>query len=151
MHNPDGSQKSAEQIARENRNILTELFKTIDLGDQQASVSFINNAENWGYVAPMASAGAQQGPVEERGPRLRCNIEDSLEEKLQSLAQNLVNRVREIARRDDDDGVITIEEVRAATDKLAALEDRLNARITYSQLATIIILTAVMGAFNIWG
>ena len=35
--------------------------------------------------------------------------------------------------------------------KLAALEDRLNARITYSQLATIIILTAVMGAFNIWG
>ena len=34
---------------------------------------------------------------------------------------------------------------------LAALEDRLNARITYSQLATIIILTAVMGAFNIWG
>ena len=34
--------------------------------------------------------------------------------------------------------------------KLAALEDRLNARITYSQLATIIILTAVMGAFNIW-
>ena len=33
----------------------------------------------------------------------------------------------------------------------AALEDRLNARITYSQLATIIILTAVMGAFNIWG
>jgi len=35
--------------------------------------------------------------------------------------------------------------------KLLALEDRLNARITYSQLATIIILTAVMGAFNIWG
>ena len=35
--------------------------------------------------------------------------------------------------------------------KLAALEDRLNARITYSQLATIIILTAVIGAFNIWG
>ncbi len=33
----------------------------------------------------------------------------------------------------------------------AALEDRLNAHITYSQLATIIILTAVMGAFNIWG
>ena len=33
----------------------------------------------------------------------------------------------------------------------AALEDRLNASITYSQLATIIILTAVMGAFNIWG
>ena len=26
-----------------------------------------------------------------------------------------------------------------------------NARITYSQLTTIIILTAVMGAFNIWG
>ena len=35
--------------------------------------------------------------------------------------------------------------------KLAALEDRLNARITYSQLATIIILTAVIGVFNIWG
>jgi len=35
--------------------------------------------------------------------------------------------------------------------KLVALEDRLNARITYSQLATIIILTAVIGAFNIWG
>ena len=35
--------------------------------------------------------------------------------------------------------------------KLSALEDRLNARITYSQLATIIILTAVIGAFNIWG
>ena len=35
--------------------------------------------------------------------------------------------------------------------KLSALEDRLNAHITYSQMATIIILTAVMGAFNIWG
>ena len=35
--------------------------------------------------------------------------------------------------------------------KLAALEDGLNARITYSRLATIIILSAVMGAFNIWG
>ena len=35
--------------------------------------------------------------------------------------------------------------------KLAALEDRLNARITNSQLATIIILIAVKGAFNIWG
>ncbi len=35
--------------------------------------------------------------------------------------------------------------------KLSALEDRLNARITYSQLATIIILTAVIGAFNVWG
>ena len=35
--------------------------------------------------------------------------------------------------------------------KLSALEDRLTARIALSQLATIIILTAVIGAFNVWG
>ena len=35
--------------------------------------------------------------------------------------------------------------------KLSALEDRLTARIALSQLATIIILTGVIGAFNFWG
>jgi len=55
-----------------------------------------------------------------------------------------------------DERFAAVDEKFAAQDerfdiKLAALEDRLNARITYSQLATIIILTAVMGAFNIWG
>ena len=35
--------------------------------------------------------------------------------------------------------------------RLSALEDRLTARIALSQLATIIILTGVIGAFNFWG
>ena len=35
--------------------------------------------------------------------------------------------------------------------RLSALEDRLTARIALIQLATIIILTGVIGAFNFWG
>ena len=58
---------------------------------------------------------------------------------------------RDIAAMDEKfTGMIATQDERFDI-KLAALEDRLNARITYSQLATIIILTAVMGAFNIWG
>ena len=34
---------------------------------------------------------------------------------------------------------------------LAALRSEINARIAYSQLATIVILSAVMGAFRIFG